>query len=392
MVNVMDVCIKDRKSKVSAGMQLAGRVKELIASNELKVGQKLPTTEELSKIMGVSSHTVQKAMEILGNQGLIDGAPGRGRYISSRQTRSNGGKSQEELIRISVANLFQTPKHNHPTDRFRVVSAEGVFAEASKLKINAVVVPEFYYTSSVDALIENMKQTSSQGVLWLYPTAFQWAVVRELEKADIPAVITTRSRISEKCACVEGDYESGGFIIGNHFTDREVDKVVLFPGCDPHDDSRREEVLSQWPNGIQQGIARAFGLVNGEITSKMETYPLKNSTQASNQIMDKLNELNDSDGVIFIDSFHMFDFLQMYGQKAVDNLNRLNVVVIANKHLFGNFLQYRDKLDFYVLEDPLKEMASFAVQKLAGLIHGYLANTSTLVKPNFNRFRDIEIC
>jgi DNA-binding GntR family transcriptional regulator len=59
--------------------QLAGRLRERIAAGEL--GPKLPSLMVLAEQAGVSPTTVQRALAILKDEGVVYGAPGRGIFV-----------------------------------------------------------------------------------------------------------------------------------------------------------------------------------------------------------------------------------------------------------------------------------------------------------------------
>lgn len=60
-------------------VQVAGRIREQIAAGEL--GPKLPSHMDLADQLGVAPRTVQRALEILRDEGLIYSVPGRGTFV-----------------------------------------------------------------------------------------------------------------------------------------------------------------------------------------------------------------------------------------------------------------------------------------------------------------------
>ena len=53
-----------------------------IKKNNLKVGDRLPTENELSKILGISRLTLREAINALKNDGIINSIQGRGTFLS----------------------------------------------------------------------------------------------------------------------------------------------------------------------------------------------------------------------------------------------------------------------------------------------------------------------
>lgn len=63
--------------------QLIKRITELIINGSLTENEKLPTVREVAKELGINPNTVQKAYQLLEQQGFIYSMQGKGSYISS---------------------------------------------------------------------------------------------------------------------------------------------------------------------------------------------------------------------------------------------------------------------------------------------------------------------
>ena len=63
-------------------VQVAARIREQIAAGTL--GPKLPSHMDLAEQLGVAPRTVQRALEILRDEGLIYSVPGRGTFVRSQ--------------------------------------------------------------------------------------------------------------------------------------------------------------------------------------------------------------------------------------------------------------------------------------------------------------------
>jgi GntR family transcriptional regulator, transcriptional repressor for pyruvate dehydrogenase complex len=57
---------------------VVGRIKEYIAANDLKPGDRLPTEHELAERFGVSRVSLREATKALGFLGILEAKPGRG--------------------------------------------------------------------------------------------------------------------------------------------------------------------------------------------------------------------------------------------------------------------------------------------------------------------------
>ncbi len=62
--------------------QVAARIRERIRAGEL--GPRLPSYMALAHELGVSPMTVQRAIRVLVDEGLVVTYPGRGTYVASR--------------------------------------------------------------------------------------------------------------------------------------------------------------------------------------------------------------------------------------------------------------------------------------------------------------------
>lgn len=79
---VHGVLIKiDKKSPVATYLQLAAELRRIIAEGELKPGDALPSLYALVESTGLSHSTIQRAVKLLKDEGLLVSAPGRGVYV-----------------------------------------------------------------------------------------------------------------------------------------------------------------------------------------------------------------------------------------------------------------------------------------------------------------------
>jgi DNA-binding GntR family transcriptional regulator len=62
-------------------VQVAGILRARIHSGEIAPGQQLPPIVALSAEFGVTSNTVQKALRILKEDGLVTSVPGYGTFV-----------------------------------------------------------------------------------------------------------------------------------------------------------------------------------------------------------------------------------------------------------------------------------------------------------------------
>lgn len=83
--------------------QIKEQIKEKILSNELKVGELLPSIRNLAKDLRISVITVKNAYEKLENEGYVETMPGKGVYIANK----NKEIIKEEQLK-KIENLLES--------------------------------------------------------------------------------------------------------------------------------------------------------------------------------------------------------------------------------------------------------------------------------------------
>ncbi|MCH8984225.1 MAG: substrate-binding domain-containing protein [Acidobacteria bacterium] len=74
----------DRRSSVPLETQIARQLTQLIASDAIRVGDRLPPIRDLAGKLGVNLHTVRAGYRTLANQGLVEMRQGRGTTVAAR--------------------------------------------------------------------------------------------------------------------------------------------------------------------------------------------------------------------------------------------------------------------------------------------------------------------
>ena len=67
--------------------QLLSEFERLIEAGELRVGECLPSMNELSAQLNISKETVKKVYSILRERGIIESIHGKGFFVLSRQEK-----------------------------------------------------------------------------------------------------------------------------------------------------------------------------------------------------------------------------------------------------------------------------------------------------------------
>ncbi len=79
----MDIIVSNKSSR-PLYEQIATQIKSAIIEGKLSAGESIPSIRGLAKSLQISVLTVQKAYEILQDEGLIETTAGKGCYVSAK--------------------------------------------------------------------------------------------------------------------------------------------------------------------------------------------------------------------------------------------------------------------------------------------------------------------
>ena len=74
----------DPHSKVAAYQQLAGAIRDAIAAGTYGPREAIPSLTQLTGQTGLAKGTVQRAIQVLEDEGLVYTVSGRGTFVSPR--------------------------------------------------------------------------------------------------------------------------------------------------------------------------------------------------------------------------------------------------------------------------------------------------------------------
>jgi GntR family transcriptional regulator len=94
----------DPKASLPIYVQIIDQVKLQVASGRLRTGDRIPTVRELASGLSINPNTVAKAYRDLEREGVLEGRPGQGSFISSRSP----GLSHQRKAQI-VSKSMETP-------------------------------------------------------------------------------------------------------------------------------------------------------------------------------------------------------------------------------------------------------------------------------------------
>ncbi len=95
--------------------QIKEQIKNKIVSNELKVGEQLPSIRNLAKDLRISVITTKNAYEELEREGYVETIPGKGVYVANKNLeliREEQLQKIEDLIdtAVSIAKISNISK------------------------------------------------------------------------------------------------------------------------------------------------------------------------------------------------------------------------------------------------------------------------------------------
>lgn len=90
------------QSHKSVYEQIVDNIKEQIMTGVLKENTQLPTVRELSQLLTVNPHTVQKAFQTLDQEGYIYTIANKGTFVSSRKHVKIDERKVDDTIHMIV--------------------------------------------------------------------------------------------------------------------------------------------------------------------------------------------------------------------------------------------------------------------------------------------------
>ncbi|WP_030166769.1 GntR family transcriptional regulator [Spirillospora albida] len=65
-------------------LQLADLIRQRIAEGEIPIGRRIPSMTALEAEYGLARNTIQRTLNVLKDEGLIEREPGRGMFVIAR--------------------------------------------------------------------------------------------------------------------------------------------------------------------------------------------------------------------------------------------------------------------------------------------------------------------
>lgn len=84
-IMIMEPLTVDLRSSVPSYIQVADQLRARIESGEIGPDEPLPSLARMVQETGLNIKTVQRAVRLLADEGIVYIAPGRGTFVSPRQ-------------------------------------------------------------------------------------------------------------------------------------------------------------------------------------------------------------------------------------------------------------------------------------------------------------------
>ena len=107
----------DRSAPGSLGVQLSGRIRDLVVAGTLSRGDRLPSSRALATDLGVSRSVTEQAYEQLLAEGWLEARRGAGTYVAVTGTahaavpERRAAPVVEKLTRLDAGTPWIDPKH-----------------------------------------------------------------------------------------------------------------------------------------------------------------------------------------------------------------------------------------------------------------------------------------
>lgn len=162
-----------KNSEISVRQQLAAQILLGVASGDLQIGQKLPSTGEISRRFHIHSNTVSSAYQQLVAEGLLEYKQGSGFYVRENKNADNGFELDRLIaeflhqaqangfglkeIRQRLENWFELQSPNHflvvePDEGLREILVEEI-RQAIGWQVEGCDFPEFQESRKSDNAI-----------------------------------------------------------------------------------------------------------------------------------------------------------------------------------------------------------------------------------------------
>ena len=189
--------------------QLKRILRQKIKSKEYKLGQAIPSMQQMPDIFKVSKHTVIRAVTDLVQEGLLYKEQGRGTFVKEIATRKSK-KKNAKIISFIVHNI---------RDYFISEICRGVESAAREKGYHVIISNSDCSIEKETENIRRLEETNASGAI-IYPFGRENAEeIFKLKQDNYPFVLVDMFFKDIKTNHVVVDNSKGGFLAVKHLTD-----------------------------------------------------------------------------------------------------------------------------------------------------------------------------
>lgn len=192
------------KNSIPFYKQIKEDILKKIEKGEYKVGDKIPSIFELSKIYNVSNIVVRQALGELMNEGYLEGIPGKGTFVKEKKEEI---KKDEKLIGLIFTEMVGNP--------FFAEIFTGIEGILSLYGYHMIVSVSYNIVEKEKRFLKEYMERGVRGIIVtpteVNRTSFDNEIYYELQKKDIPFVFVDRKIEGIKCDYISSDNIEGGY-------------------------------------------------------------------------------------------------------------------------------------------------------------------------------------
>ncbi len=195
----------DRTSSTPTYQQLCDQITQWILSDQLQIGEYLPTENEICKLSGLSRMTVRKAIEKLNQMGLVNAVRGRGTFVVAKEPTAP--------VKTSIGFVLR-PHRYIEEDPFYSQVLMGVTQEAQRRRIHLAFVSGEYIEDETHSYEHYQILQHLAGIIIAgqMPKDF----LDHIERIRIPCVFLNYRSSEYPFDTVTADQEEIGKLLGDH--------------------------------------------------------------------------------------------------------------------------------------------------------------------------------
>jgi GntR family transcriptional regulator len=110
-------------------LQIADRIKHMVATGEFPPGQQLPAIRQLALGLHIDPNTVARAYRMLDEEGVISTQQGRGTFIAEHPRLAELSRLRQERLRALIGEaLLEAFSRGHSPDEIQAAFKEELAA------------------------------------------------------------------------------------------------------------------------------------------------------------------------------------------------------------------------------------------------------------------------